>query len=114
MPATPPPAEASSTAPPEKIPAVAAAATARSRLELRFTEDAWVNVSDSEHRLLYGLQRQASRQELTGKLPFHLMLSNARAVTLKLDGKTFAVPAEAIADNVAHFDIPAPAGAHAE
>jgi cytoskeleton protein RodZ len=114
FPATPPDSTSSAAALPADqkagAPTGAAAGMAPSQLVLRFTEDAWVNVSDADRRLLYGLQRRGSRLELAGKPPFRLMLGNARAVSLVVNGKPFRVPPDAVADNVARFDIPATAG----
>jgi cytoskeleton protein RodZ len=91
---SPPPA----AVPPERVPLV-----------LQFAEDGWVNVADSERRLLYGLQRAGTRQELLGRPPFRLMLGNARATSVTLAGSRYPIPPDKIEDNVARFEIAAPA-----
>jgi len=60
-----------------------------SRLVLRFAEASWVEVSDRSGRLLYGEQPAGSRRELRGQPPFQLVLGNAPAVELELDGQAF-------------------------
>jgi cytoskeleton protein RodZ len=95
--------------PDETSPPPAAAPPERVQLVLQFAEDGWVNVADSERRLLYGLQRAGTRQELLGRPPFRLMLGNARATSVTLAGSRYPIPPENIADNVARFEIAAPA-----
>lgn len=106
-PAATPVEPAQSMAPDSALPANSAAPE-RVQLVLAFAEDSWVNVTDAERRLLYGLQRAGTRQELTGLPPFRLMLGNARGTTVLVAGNRYAIPPESITDNVARFEIPAP------
>jgi cytoskeleton protein RodZ len=99
---------------PDATPATPAAprpVMAGTSIQLVFAEDSWINVADADHRLLYGLQRQGSRQDLKGRPPFHVMIGNAKGVKVSVDGQSVELPPSAIADNVARFDVPAPAGA---
>jgi hypothetical protein len=81
------------------------------RLTLQYSEDSWVEIDDSERRVVYGLQRQGTRQEVQVKPPLQIMIGNVRGTTLALDGQPVSIPARDISDNVARFSIPAPAGA---
>ena len=119
-PVAPDPAAVAASPPePAAMPSTVADGTApaappeRVQVVLQFAEDGWVNVADAERRLLYGLQRAGTRQELTGRPPFRLMLGNARGTTVSVAGSRYPIPPEKIADNVARFDIVAPVAAPA-
>ena len=86
----------------------------RTRLQLRFTDDSFASVADAEHRLLYGLQRKGSRQDISGRAPLRIVLGNARAVSLSVDGKPFRIPGDAVNDNEARFEVGAAANPQAD
>lgn len=94
---------------PAGLGAPVAPAVVRTRLQLRFADDSFVSVTDAEHRLLYGLQRKGSRQELSGRPPLRIVLGNARSVSVSVDGKPFRIPSNSVADNEARFEIGAAA-----
>lgn len=61
-------------------------------ITLQFTEECWLEVSDSRGDVLAAdLQGAESRVLLQGKAPFDVKLGNAPAVTIELNGKNIAV-----------------------
>jgi hypothetical protein len=74
-------------------------------VQLRFADDSFASVADAEHRLLYGLQRKGTHQDLAGRPPIRIVLGNARAVSVAVDGKAFRIPASAVTDNEARFEV---------
>jgi cytoskeleton protein RodZ len=91
-----------------------AAPAARTRLQLRFADDSFASVADADHRLLYGLQRKGSKQDVSGRPPLRIVLGNARAVSVSVDGKSFRIPTDAVADNEARFEVGAAANPPAD
>jgi len=79
------------------------------RLSLHFREESWVEISDANQRLLFGLQREGRRRELSGEPPFRLLLGNAAGVDLSVNDEPFAVPASGVTGKVARFEISATA-----
>lgn len=58
------------------------------RLELLFTEECWIEVSDAQGDVLAtDLQRPGSRLLLEGRAPFSVKLGNAPGVSVKLNGE---------------------------
>lgn len=91
---------------PEPAPAQTPVVTAQPvRLSLYFLEESWVEISDADRRLLFGLQREGRRRELTGKPPFELLLGNAKGIELRLNGKPYSIPATGISGKIARFAI---------
>jgi cytoskeleton protein RodZ len=84
---------------------VAIAADRPVRLSLYFTQESWVEISDAERRLLFGLQREGRRRELTGEPPFALLLGNADGVEIRLNDETYAIPESRVSGKVARFEI---------
>ncbi len=79
------------------------------RIELYFREESWAEISARNRRILFGLQREGVRRELTGRPPFKVLLGNGGAVDILLDGEPFKVPASARRGNVVRMVID-PAG----
>jgi cytoskeleton protein RodZ len=76
------------------------------KLTLSFTEECWVEVSDAQNRLIYGLEKPDTSITVEGKPPFRLFLGNVKAVSLQLDDEVFVVPARARSgNNTARFTI---------
>ncbi len=104
-----PPEETALITPPaaETEPRVAAnvPASAQVRLGLFFSAESWVEISDANRRLLFGLQREGIRRDLTGEPPFRLLLGNASGVQVFVNDVPYEVPAESINGNVARFQI---------
>ncbi len=60
----------------------------QARLELSFNDDCWVEVRDADgNRLIGGIMKRGASQTLRGQPPFRVVLGNAPAVTLLLNGK---------------------------
>jgi len=95
-------------APAETVPAPLQLEPGMSRLVLDFSQDSWVEIDDTERRVLYGLQTGGTRQEIVVRTPVKVMLGNARGVALALDGAPIALPATAITNNVARVELPLP------
>jgi cytoskeleton protein RodZ len=75
------------------------------RLSLHFLQESWVEISDADRRLLFGLQREGRRRELSGQPPFELLLGNAKGVQLRLNGQPYDIPASSVTGKVARFAI---------
>lgn len=60
-------------------------------LTLAFIQDCWVQVTDASGKVLFAqLQRTGDNQHLFGQAPFRVMLGNAQAVEIMLNGEAFA------------------------
>lgn len=79
------------------------------RLSLHFREESWVEISDANRRLLFGLQREGRRRELSGEPPFRLLIGNAAGVDLSVNDQPYAVPSAGVTGKVARFEISAAA-----
>jgi len=75
------------------------------RLMVTFSEECWVEISDSKRRLLYGLEKPGSVVKLVGIPPFKLFLGNAPGVSIELAGKPFVIPKSRRGGNTARFSI---------
>ena len=87
----PEPAATQSAPPPQQANAPAAAA-GQARLALKFSAPSWIQVSDAGgRRLLEGLIDAGSSRTLTGEAPLHVILGNARAVALEVNGRAVEI-----------------------
>ena len=105
-----PTAEAGSTVkPPTSAPRpLTPGATPQARLDLNFSAPSWVEISDAEGRhLLHGLIERGSTRTLTGSPPLLVVLGNAPAVTLRLDGQPVSPGPLVRRDGSAHLLIDA-------
>jgi len=93
------------TAPPAQAETPAPRPVATMRLGLQFNQESWVEISDANRRLLFGLQREGYRREVTGEPPFSLLIGNAHGVALTIDDEPFDVPASRMRGKVARFEI---------
>lgn len=58
------------------------------RLNLRLSDDVWVEILDSEgQRLVFDMLRAGASREVTGEPPFLVLLGKAGAVAVELDGR---------------------------
>lgn len=90
----------------ELVPAAAPAVINQPlRLSLHFLQESWVEISAADRRLLFGLQREGRRRELSGQPPFELLLGNAKGVELRLNDQPFDIPAGSVTGKVARFAI---------
>ena len=112
VPVTPGPPAGDSEVASEPLAPVETPVTARaresddaSRLVLRFAAPSWVEVSDRGGRLLYGEQPAGSRRELRGQPPFQLVLGNAPAVEIEIDGEPFPLAEQEVRGNVLRLAI---------
>jgi cytoskeleton protein RodZ len=77
------------------------------RLSLHFREESWVEISDANRRLLFGLQREGRRRELSGEPPFRLLIGNASGVELSVNDEPYDMPESGVTGKVARFEIDA-------
>jgi cytoskeleton protein RodZ len=104
-----PDAGASSGKTPEAAPRpLTPGATPQARLDLHFSAASWVEISDGEGRhLLHGLIEAGSTRTLTGTAPLLVVLGNASAVALRLDGQPVTAGPLIRRDGSAHLLIDA-------
>jgi len=88
---------------PEQLPVSRPVATMR--LGLHFSQESWVEISDANRRLLFGLQHEGNRREISGEPPFNLLIGNAQGVELTINDEPFAVPVSRVRGKVARFEI---------
>ena len=73
---------------------------------LRFAADSWVEVYDaSGAKLFYDVGSASSSHTVSGTPPFRVTVANAPGVTLDVNGKPAAVPANALKGDEAQFLI---------
>lgn len=59
-----------------------------SEINMQFTDECWVEVKDGTGAVIFAdLQNNGDNLQLFGEAPFNIMLGNATAVTLSLDGQ---------------------------
>jgi cytoskeleton protein RodZ len=115
-PAADPPAEPGSSEPavlgePPAVAAVDEGGDADSEpavgvpLELTFAEESWAEITDARgERLLFGLSAAGRNVSLRGEPPFTVVLGNADAVQLTIDGEPYAIP-RSRQGNLARFAV---------
>ena len=87
-------------------PAAAAAPGSATALELSFQEESWAEITDARgERLLFGLSAAGRVVTVRGQPPFAVVLGNADAVQLAVDGEPFAVPLVGRDGNLARFAV---------
>ena len=90
-------------------PARAAVPAVQVSIDLAFSEDSWVAITDSRGaRLFYGLGRSGERASMAGRPPIDVLLGNAGGVELTVDGSVFDVPSEVRQGNLARFTLDGP------
>jgi len=62
------------------------------KLRFRFSEDCWVEVADSQKRLLFGMQKAGADVSVDAVGSISLLLGNAAAVELEVDGAAYQIP----------------------
>ncbi|SEK26573.1 helix-turn-helix domain-containing protein [Ectothiorhodospira marina] len=76
------------------------------RLELRFEEDSWVEISGADGgRLLVGLMRQGSERRIEGATPIRVFLGNAPGVRLEYNHRPVELEGRVRSDNTARFTV---------
>jgi cytoskeleton protein RodZ len=75
-------------------------------LEFTFDEESWAEVTDARgERLMFGLNAAGRRITVRGEPPFAVVLGNANAVRLSVDGEPYAIPATRRQDDLARFSV---------
>lgn len=75
-------------------------------LEFSFDQESWAEVTDSRgQRLLFGLQAAGRRITVRGEPPFAIVLGNANAVRLTVDGGPYAIPTAGREGDLARFAV---------
>jgi cytoskeleton protein RodZ len=78
----------------------------QARLDLSFSDRSWVEVSDADRRsLLHGLIERGVTRTVTGSAPLTVVLGNASAVALRLNGQALLPGALVRRDGSAHLLI---------
>jgi len=73
---------------------------------LRFAADSWVEVYDANgEKLFYDIGSAESSRKLSGVPPLRVVLGNAPGVSLDINGKPAAVPADTVSNDEAKFTI---------
>jgi len=76
------------------------------RLRLELNNESWIEVYDSRgQRLFYDVAGAGSVQSIAGRPPLRVVLGNAAAVTVQVDGKPRDIPAGAVDGEGARFVI---------
>jgi cytoskeleton protein RodZ len=72
---------------------------------MTFSAPCWVDVRDSTRKFkLFGEMPKGSRRVLGGEPPYQLVIGNARAVTIEINGEPFDISRFA-KGNVARFTL---------
>lgn len=80
------------------------------QLTLTFADQSWSEVYDAnERRLLFDLVKPGTVSNLSGSAPFRVLLGNAEAVEISINGQRFDHGPFSRGDNTARFTVPAPA-----
>ncbi len=77
------------------------------QLDFSFIADSWVEVRAADRsKLLFGLLRKGEQRSVAGQTPISVLIGNAAAVTLKVNGESFDY-AQNTNGNIARFTVPA-------
>jgi cytoskeleton protein RodZ len=75
-------------------------------LAIEFGTESWTEVTDAAGaRLVYGLQAAGRRLTVRGTPPFAVVLGDASAVQLTVDGQPYDIPRRRRGDNFARFSV---------
>lgn len=78
------------------------------RIELRFAETSWTEVSgQGGQRLIYKTLPPGTERTVTARLPVRVVLGNAPAVDIRVNGKPYDVTPYLASGTVARFTLPA-------
>lgn len=76
-------------------------------LVLKFADECWVEITDTNGLLLESVQAAGAVRTLTGTPPFSFILGNAKAVSLMVDGVAYRLPERAVRGDTARFKLSA-------
>jgi len=83
-----------------------AAPARETRLRLELSNESWVEVYDARgERLFYDVAGAGSVQSIAGRPPLRVVLGNAAAVTVQVDGQSRDIPAAALDGEGARFVV---------
>ena len=74
---------------------------------LKFADECWVEITDTNGLLLQSVQAAGAVRTLTGTPPFSFIFGNAKAVSLMVDGIAYRLPASAVRGDTARFKLTA-------
>jgi cytoskeleton protein RodZ len=75
-------------------------------LEFTFDQESWTEVTDARgERLLFGLSAAGRRVSVRGEPPFAIVLGNANAVRLVVDGEAYPIPTRGREGELARFSV---------
>ena len=75
-------------------------------LEFTFAAESWAEVTDARgERLLFGLTAAGRKVTVRGEPPIAVVLGNADAVQLTVDGEPYAIPTTGREDQLARFSV---------
>jgi cytoskeleton protein RodZ len=87
-----------------KVPPAADPSARTVRLSLHFVQESWVEIYDANGRLLFGLEREGRRRELTGEPPIQLVFGNGGGIDLRVNDEPYAIPVSR-PDRATRFEI---------
>ncbi len=77
-------------------------------VRFRFDEESWVEVRDAlDRRLLYGLGRAGTIEQVAGRAPIEVFLGRYAGVQVEVEGLPFEVPLSSLRGNTARFMLAA-------
>jgi cytoskeleton protein RodZ len=75
-------------------------------LQFTFEQESWAEVTDARgERLLFGLSAAGRDVTVRGEPPFAIVLGNADAVRLAVDGEPYTIPMVGRQGNLARFTV---------
>jgi len=87
-------------------PEAASTPVRATRLRLELASESWVEVYDSRgDRLFYDVASAGSVQSIEGRAPLRVVLGNAAAVAVQVDGQPRQIPPAAVEGEGAHFVV---------
>lgn len=73
-------------------------------VKFRFSENSWIEVKDAQgQQVIYENVSAGEARSISAVPPLQVTLGSASAVTVEVNAKSVAIPAERITHNVAHF-----------
>ena len=75
-------------------------------MEVAFDGESWAEITDARgERLLFGLNAAGRNVTVRGEPPFTVVIGNAEAVRLTVDGAPYAIPTTGRQGNLARFSV---------
>jgi len=103
---TSPAAAAAAANPPDGVGDGPAAPVVTIPLEFSFERESWTEVTDARgERLAFGLNAAGRRLTVRGEPPFAVVLGDANAVRLTVDGEPYSIPTTGREGSLARFSV---------